>query len=37
MKILNIKKNVYNVYLFLRKRETEHELGRLRERGRHRI
>ena len=27
----------FNVYLFLRQRETEHEWGRVRERGRHRI
>ena len=27
----------FNVYLFLRQRETEHEWGRGRERGRHRI
>ena len=27
----------FNVYLFLRQRETEHEWGRSRERGRHRI
>ena len=27
----------FNVYLFLRQRETEHERGRARERGRHRI
>ena len=27
----------FNVYLFLRQRETEHERGRVRERGRHRL
>ena len=27
----------FNIYLFLRQRETEHEWGRVRERGRHRI
>ena len=27
----------FNVYLFLGQRETEHERGRVRERGRHRI
>ena len=33
-----LKKNFFfNVYLFLRQRETEHERGRVRERGRHRI
>ena len=30
-------KHFFNVYLFLRQRETEHEWGRGRERGRHRI
>ena len=29
--------NFFNIYLFLRQRETEHEWGRGRERGRHRI
>ena len=29
--------NVLNIYLFLGQRETEHERGRGRERGRHRI
>ena len=29
--------NFFNVYLFLRQRETEHEQGKGRERGRHRI
>ena len=39
MKLLKkIKKNFFfNVYLFLGQRETEHERGRGRERGRHRI
>ena len=27
-----LKKNFFNVYLFLRQRETEHEQGRVRER-----
>ena len=27
----------FNVYLFLRQRETDHDWGRVRERGRHRI
>ena len=31
------KKIFFNVYLFLRQRETQHEWGRGRERGRHRI
>ena len=31
------KKIFFNVYLFLRQRETEHEWGRGRKRGRHRI
>ena len=31
------KKFFFNIYLFLRQRETEHERGRGRERGRHRI
>ena len=31
------KKNFFNVYLFSRQRETEHEQGRVRERGRHGI
>ena len=35
--LLKIKKNFFNVYLFLRQRETEHEWERVRERGRHRI
>ena len=29
--------NFFNVYLFLRQGEAEHERGRVRERGRHRI
>ena len=34
----SLKKNFFfNVYLFLRQREAEHEPGRVRERGRHRI
>ena len=32
-----LKKIFFNIYLFLRQRETEHEWGRVRERGRHRI
>ena len=35
--IFFILKFFFNVYLFLRQRETEHEQGRGRERGRHRI
>ena len=35
--ILVFFKIFFNVYLFLRQRETEHEWGRGRERGRHRI
>ena len=33
----SLKKFFFNVYLFLRQRETGHERGRGRERGRHRI
>ena len=32
-----LKKFFFNVYLFMGQRETEHERGRGRERGRHRI
>ena len=35
--ILDISLSLFNVYLFLGQRETEHERGRGRERGRHRI
>ena len=35
--IVSIKKIFFNVYLFLRQRETKHEWGRVRERGKHRI
>ena len=33
----SLKKFFFNIYLFLRQRETEHERGRVRESGRHRI